>query len=153
MVLDALPLASSRFIDLGSGMGRTPLVASERPFERIVGVELMPELHRIAQRNVEVYRSPAQACKNIDVHCMSATEFDFGTEPLVLFMLNRFAKDTLASVLERLEASLPEVYVANVHPVFHDVSRSSGVRDLPRDARTKVLARCLSNRNDVHDQR
>jgi predicted RNA methylase len=132
-LLDALPLASSRFtfIDLGSGKGRSLLVASERPFERIVGVELMPELHRIAQRNVEVYRSPTQACKNIDLYCMSATEFDFGTEPLVLFMYNPFGRDTLARVLERLEASLREtpreVYIVYGNPVFHDVLQSSSM--------------------------
>ena len=37
------------FIDLGSGKGRTLLMASDYPFRRIVGVELLPALHRAAQ--------------------------------------------------------------------------------------------------------
>jgi hypothetical protein len=40
------------FIDLGSGKGRALLLASEFPFRRIVGIELLPELHTIAKQNV-----------------------------------------------------------------------------------------------------
>src|ERR1017187_10137955 len=45
------------FIDLGSGKGRTLLMASDYPFRRIVGVELLPALHRAAQENLSRYRS------------------------------------------------------------------------------------------------
>ena len=137
-VIDALPIDPRRFtfIDMGSGKGRSLLVASERPFQRIVGVELMPELHHIAQRNVEVYRSPTQRCSNISLQCMNAAEFDFGTAPLVLFMYNPFGKDTVAKVLERLEASLRktprEAYIAYVHPVFNKVVRGSSMFRLIR---------------------
>jgi len=41
------------FIDLGSGKGRTLLMASDYPFRRIVGVELLLALHQIAQENLE----------------------------------------------------------------------------------------------------
>ena len=34
------------FLDLGSGKGRTLLMASDYPFRRIVGVELLPALNR-----------------------------------------------------------------------------------------------------------
>ena len=137
-VIDALPIDPRQFtfIDMGSGKGRSLLAASERPFQRIVGVELMPELHRIAQRNVEVYRSPTQRCSNISLQCMNAAEFDFGTEPLVLFMYNPFGKDTLAKVLVHLEASLRktprEAYIVYVNPVFNKVLRGSSMCRLIR---------------------
>src|SRR5690242_5062036 len=35
------------FIDLGSGKGRTLLMASDYPFRAIIGVELLPALHQI----------------------------------------------------------------------------------------------------------
>jgi hypothetical protein len=38
------------FIDLGSGKGRTLLMAADYPFRRIVGVELLPALHCIGKR-------------------------------------------------------------------------------------------------------
>ena len=50
------------FIDLGSGKGRALLMASDYPFRRIVGVELLPQLHRAAQDNLTKYRSETQQC-------------------------------------------------------------------------------------------
>ena len=38
------------FVDLGSGKGRTLLMASDYPFRRIVGVELLPSLHKSRSR-------------------------------------------------------------------------------------------------------
>src|SRR5215469_11602963 len=40
------------FIDIGSGKGRALLLASESRFRRIIGIELLPELNRIAQANI-----------------------------------------------------------------------------------------------------
>src|SRR5271163_2983061 len=50
------------FLDLGSGKGRTLLMASDYPFRRIVGVELLPALHQDAQENLSKYRSESQKC-------------------------------------------------------------------------------------------
>src|SRR5580700_6255635 len=54
------------FIDLGSGKGRTLLMASDYPFHRIVGVELLPSLHEIAQENLRQYKSESQKCFTLD---------------------------------------------------------------------------------------
>ncbi len=53
-MMSSLPIAFSEFtfVDLGSGKGRTLLMASEYPFRRIVGVEILPELHRAAEKNI-----------------------------------------------------------------------------------------------------
>src|SRR6266496_57342 len=50
------------FLDLGSGKGRTLLMASDYPFRRVVGVELLPALHGIAVRNLAQYKSESQKC-------------------------------------------------------------------------------------------
>src|SRR5580698_4756503 len=44
-----------RFVDLGSGKGRALLLASDYPFREIIGVELSPELDRIARANIARY--------------------------------------------------------------------------------------------------
>src|SRR5689334_6318907 len=44
--------ADFTFIDLGSGKGRTLMMASDYPFRRIFGLELLPDLDRIAQENL-----------------------------------------------------------------------------------------------------
>src|SRR5271155_1080663 len=51
------------FIDIGSGKGRTLLMASEYPFRKIVGVELIQELHRAAAENLRAYQTPTQRCR------------------------------------------------------------------------------------------
>ena len=40
------------FVDIGSGKGRTLLMASQFPFRKIVGVELIAELHQRDQENL-----------------------------------------------------------------------------------------------------
>ena len=40
------------FIDIGSGKGRVLMMAADYPFRRILGIELLPDLHRAAQENL-----------------------------------------------------------------------------------------------------
>src|SRR5271169_6097318 len=65
------------FIDLGSGKGRALLMASDYPFRRIVGVELLPTLHQAAEENLGKYRSESQKCFALESICADATEFPF----------------------------------------------------------------------------
>ena len=69
-ILRALPVSPEgfTFIDLGSGKGRTLLMASDYPFRRIIGVELLDELHQIARRNIASYHSEQQKCFDIEAY-------------------------------------------------------------------------------------
>jgi SAM-dependent methyltransferase len=113
------------FIDLGSGKGRTLLMASAYPFRRIVGVELLPALHQVAQENVSAYKSAAQKCFALETLCADATEFSFPGEPLVIYLFNPFPEVGLRRVVERLEQSLREkpraVYVLYHNPLLEHV--------------------------------
>lgn len=94
------------FIDLGSGKGRTLLMASDYPFRRIVGVELLPALHRAAQDNLKQYRSELQKCFALESICGDATEFSFPDEPTVLYLFNPFSESGLRRMIANLEQSL-----------------------------------------------
>lgn len=96
------------FIDLGSGKGRTLLMASDYPFRRIIGVELLPALHQIAQENLSKYHSDTQKCFSIESICADATEFPFPAEPAVLFLFNPFPESGLRRVLGNLQHSLQQ---------------------------------------------
>jgi tRNA1(Val) A37 N6-methylase TrmN6 len=113
------------FVDLGSGKGRTLLMASDYPFRRIVGVELLPALHRAAQENLSKYRSESQKCFAIEAICGDATEFDFPNEPTVLFLFNPFPEAGLRRVMGNLENSLREhprkTYVLYHNPLLEQV--------------------------------
>lgn len=113
------------FIDIGSGKGKALLLASDFPFQEIVGVEFAHELHEIAVRNINTYRSPQQRCKRISSICMDAGTFEFPPVPTLLFMYHPFGPPVLGSLLQNLrrsrsQASCPLVlaYAGPVHGAF-----------------------------------
>ncbi len=127
------------FLDLGSGKGRTLLMASDYPFRRIVGVELLPALHQIAQENLRLYKSEAQKCFELEAICGDATDFPFpgalNEEPLVLFLFNPFGESGMRRVCANLEQSLRArpraVYVLYHNPLLeHVLSESGALRKL-----------------------
>jgi hypothetical protein len=132
-VLNALALPPNRFafVDMGSGKGRALLVASEFAFARIVGIELSPHLHRIAEDNIERYNPASQQCTQFELQCMDVVDYDFGPEPVVLFLFDPFGRETMQSVVANLEASLRtnprEAYVVYIYPQFEDVLQASPV--------------------------
>jgi SAM-dependent methyltransferase len=99
-------LSEFTFIDLGSGKGRVLLLASEYPFREVIGVEVQPELHKIAQGNVARFSSSARKSNRISSFCMDARDFVFPGEPLVIYMFNPFPDYVMKTVLENLRDSL-----------------------------------------------
>ncbi len=94
------------FIDLGSGKGRTLLMASDYPFRRIIGVELLPALNAIAQQNVRQYKSESQKCFDLESICADATRIDLPEDPLVIFLFNPFPEAPLAEAVNNINKSL-----------------------------------------------
>jgi len=94
------------FCDLGSGLGRTLLLASDHPFRAIVGVEFSPTLHRIAEENIRVYRSRRQRCFEVRSICEDATAYEIPAEPTVFFLYNPFRPPVMRQVVGNIRASL-----------------------------------------------
>jgi hypothetical protein len=107
------------FIDLGSGKGRTLLMASEYPFRRIVGVEILPELHRAAEENIKAYESPMRQSKQIECMCADATEFKLTNEALVLYVFNPLPASGFDRVLANLHQSLMR-YPRKAYLIYHN---------------------------------
>jgi tRNA G46 methylase TrmB len=122
-MLDALALDFPQFtfIDIGSGKGRTLLMAAERPFRRIVGVELLPELHRVALENIAKSHDPLR----LTSLCADARDYLFPLEPLVIYLFNPLPASALAQTIESLERSLKQsprpVRIIYHNPVSGDV--------------------------------
>jgi SAM-dependent methyltransferase len=107
------------FVDLGSGKGRALLMASDYPFRRILGVELLPELNQGAQENLGRYRSESQKCFSLESICANATNFSFPMEPTVLYLFNPFPESELRKVIARVEASL-QAHPRTVYVLYHN---------------------------------
>lgn len=101
------------FVDLGSGKGRTLLLASEFPFKQVIGVEISERLHATAVKNISSYRPLSQKCHDIQSICEDATDFQFPETPLVVFLYNPFHLDVLQPVIENLRCSFEK----NIRPV------------------------------------
>jgi SAM-dependent methyltransferase len=108
------------FVDFGCGKGKALLLASSFRFARIVGLELSPALAKIAASNVTTFRSRRQRCRQIEVRCIDALDFELPPVPLVCFLYNPFGEAVLAQVIERMGRSLIEhprdLIVVYLHP-------------------------------------
>jgi predicted RNA methylase len=134
-MMDRLPIsfADFTFIDLGSGKGRTLLLASEYSFQRIIGVELLPELHRAAEENIRAYCEAKHPGSQIESLQMDACEFEFPTTPLVVYLFHPLPTAGLERVIRNLDESLlkfrRDVWVVYHNPVFEKaISASKQVR-------------------------
>jgi SAM-dependent methyltransferase len=121
----AIDYSKFTFIDLGSGKGRTLLMAAEYPFRRILGVELLPALHQIAQENIKKFQSPEQRCLAIEALCADARAFQFPDEPTLLYLFNPLPESGLIEVVHNLETSLGqhprEVFIVYHNPLLRHV--------------------------------
>lgn len=114
-----LNLADFIFIDLGSGKGRTLLMASEYPFRRILGVELLPALQAIAQQNLAQYHSDSQKCFAVESICGDATSFVFPNDPVIVYLFNPFPESGLRRALTNLQASQAQ-HTRPVYVIYHN---------------------------------
>jgi SAM-dependent methyltransferase len=109
------------FVDVGSGKGRALLLASDYPFREVIGVEISPELNRIARSNITRYVEaslnvrPPMASINAD-----ATAFPWPPGPLLVYMWNAFEEPVMRQVFDNLRASLLDrprpLYLVYMHP-------------------------------------
>jgi SAM-dependent methyltransferase len=129
-IMEALSVdfSSFTFIDAGSGKGRALLLASEYNFRRIIGIELVPELAKIARQNVDQLYSRGNSGENrpeIELVCGDARDFVFPNEPTVLFLFNPLPEPSLRELVRNLSASLElnprSFYVAYANPVLEHV--------------------------------
>lgn len=94
------------FCDLGSGLGRALLLASDYPFRAIVGVEFSPTLHRIAEENIRIYRRRRQRCFEVRSLCVDAAAYEIPDEPTVFFLYNPFRPPVMRKVVNNIRESL-----------------------------------------------
>jgi SAM-dependent methyltransferase len=115
------------FYDLGCGKGRAVVVAIERGYRRIVGVDLSRELIAVARKNVDKVLTKADAEPDVELEKGDATAVDFTGREIVVFVYHAFGRATLQQVVERLEEAGEgaDVWFVYENPVHFDVLDSS----------------------------
>ena len=118
------------FVDLGSGKGRSLLMAADYPFRKVLGVELLPTLNQIAQQNLAQYCSGSQKCFAMESICADATTFNLPEGAVVIYLFNPFPESGLRRFLANLARSLNTnpraVYVVYHNPQLEIVLNESG---------------------------
>jgi len=138
-MMAALPIDFPQFtfIDVGSGKGRVLLMASNYPFHKIIGVELMPELHHFALENIALYHASqtipepnyvarlSQLQDRIESICLDARQFPFPETPLVLYLFNPLPESSLRQLVRNLEHSYSQsprpIWIVYYNPVLEHV--------------------------------
>jgi SAM-dependent methyltransferase len=95
----------STFVDVGSGMGRALLLASEYPFRQVLGIELSPALHAIAKVNLSSAHDLRVRCRDVRARCGDARRARYPKGDLVVFLFNPFDDTVLRFVLNRIVRS------------------------------------------------
>ena len=124
--LTALSLDYSRFefLDYGSGMGKALLLAARLPFRRVTGVELAPELHKVAECNISTWRLPNQRCFDVCSVLADASTWPLPAGDCLLFFFNPFREPLLRAVLQRIVQSAKPGqtrYLVYIHPSYPQV--------------------------------
>lgn len=113
------------FVDVGSGKGRTLLLAATFPLRHVLGIEYAPNLVEIAKANVRNYQGPPELrCKSIESICADATAVTYPRTPLIIYFFNPFEIEIFARVLSRIVDS----YKQSPRPIL--LIYTSGVEDV-----------------------
>jgi len=96
------PLESYTFVDLGCGKGRAVLMATQFSFREVVGVELHPELARLAEENLQAWQGKGKSVSPARIVYGDATEFEFPEGPCLLYLFNPFGRPVMERLLERI---------------------------------------------------
>jgi len=112
--------ADDVFLDLGSGKGRAVFLAAQYPFGRVIGVELSPELHAVAEKNLRRHDGRLGGTR-IELVNADVVEYDVPADVTVLFLFNPFNglvfSEALANVLRSLDEHPRPLRLVYVNPV------------------------------------
>lgn len=126
----AIDFGQFTFIDIGSGKGRALLMASEYPFRRVLGIELLPGLSFVAEENIRKFSAAHTKCSPIQAICADATEFKFPAEALVVLLNNPLPEMGLRKMICNVEKSLTEksrrIFLVYANPVLEEIMNESG---------------------------
>ncbi len=117
------------FLDLGCGKGRVVLQAAERPFKRVIGVELSPELIAVAHENLHAARDRLR-CQNVELIVADITTWSIPDDVTVLYAYNPVRGELFEAAMNAMIASYDRnprpMHLLYRYPREHDALEASG---------------------------
>jgi len=115
------------FIDYGSGMGRVVYLAAARyAFARIIGLELSPELNRIARSNLD-RNAPLLRCPQVELVTADVLDYEPPPDITVAFFANPFTGDTFDTAVNKLlRAAVRRLRIIYFNPIEHERLMATG---------------------------
>lgn len=93
------------FIDFGSGMGTTVLMAAMYPFKKVIGIEIAEEFNAAAKNFLKKNRRKLK-CKDIDLLLIDATRYVVPEDANFVYFYNPFHGEVLEKVIDNIKKSL-----------------------------------------------
>ena len=120
---DLRPGRSDVFVDLGSGKGKTLLIAGLLPYRRVVGVEIDEELSQCARRNINKAQ-PRLRAQEVDSITAGVLDWPIPDEASVVFMFNPFIGQTfrtaVGQIFESYDRRPRTLHIVYRYPWEHD---------------------------------
>lgn len=117
------------FIDIGCGKGRMLLTAATLPFKRIIGIEISPNLCRIANQNIATMAKTNPTHAPIDVVCQDALTYSLPDENCVIYMFNPMSLEMMSELCKNIDTWLLKhdrlLYIIYYNPVHHYMFENS----------------------------
>jgi len=121
----SLSPADFTLIDIGCGKGRVVMLASETPFQEIIGVELSPQLAWIAQQNLGIWNAAPHPCARLSIVQDDAFDLAIPESPVLIYLFNPFGAVLVQRLVEHLltlaATRTTLVDLLYVHPVHADL--------------------------------
>ena len=137
-LLQTLPISrSDTVLDLGCGKGGAMLNMAKYPFSRVDGVEISPNLARIARQNLQRFR-----ISNATIYCCDAADFGDLDKYNYFYMYQPFPEQVMRSVMDNTISSLRrrsrKVTLIYKNPLFHNLIIGAGFQKVAEVGRTHL---------------
>ena len=106
-LMRALQLPTNQvFVDVGCGKGRMLIAAALYGFERVVGVEISPQLCETARRNLETFRRQSHSRTKFELVCANVLQFNLNDDEGVFYLYWPFDRSVMVEFVEKVRASV-----------------------------------------------
>lgn len=97
---------SATFVDVGCGKGRILMLAAKQGFKKTIGLELSPQLCKVAEANLDIFCSRNPEVKKPSVVCTNVLEHQFTDDETVFFLFWPFDREVTIQFMDLLKQSL-----------------------------------------------